>query len=555
MPRTLVTAPGHNRTRSLGWLALAWMEYFTVHGPGDVQGELVRHGDEYSGFIADCYHLDERGKLQYDSAFLSRPKGCDKSGLGARLALFEGLGPCRFEGWAEGGETYQDPWGLGFEYTYQSGEPMGRPVRVPFIRILATEENQTGNTYDSVYYNLTDESAPLFGLKKWGLFAGVGKIDLPGGGEIVPSSASGAAKDGGKETFVVFDETHLYITPELRRMYATVTRNMRKRKKIAGTWYLETTTMFAPGQESTAEETFNLAEAIREGKTRRTKLLYDHRWGECEDASNEELLRQGLIEAYGDALEWIDLDGMIDEFYNLRAKIADSRRYFLNSKTSVEDAWITDVEWDRCLRRELLEPGEAIALGFDGSINSDSTALVACRISDGHLTLLAIDEKPVNSPETWEVDTAAIDAEVVAAFETYSVVAFFADPNHWRDYLDRWTAQFADGVPVKAPGIKPFEFWATQRKQMVDAFARFNQAVTTQSLSHDGNLILRRHALNGRRRMKPRIGLWVEKEYPKSPNKIDAIMAATLAYEARQYAVAAGHTTPKKQRSRRLVRF
>lgn len=30
-------------------------------------------------------------------------------------------------------------------------------------------------------------------------------------------------------------------------MYATVTRNLRKRKKGAGTWYLETTTMFAPG--------------------------------------------------------------------------------------------------------------------------------------------------------------------------------------------------------------------------------------------------------------------------------------------------------------------
>ena len=54
MPRRLVQAKGHDRKRSLGWLLLAWMEYFTVHGPGDVQGEPVQHGDEVSGFIADC---------------------------------------------------------------------------------------------------------------------------------------------------------------------------------------------------------------------------------------------------------------------------------------------------------------------------------------------------------------------------------------------------------------------------------------------------------------------------------------------------------------------
>ncbi|WP_235459620.1 hypothetical protein [Streptomyces olivochromogenes] len=121
----------------------------------------VRHGDEYTGFVVDCYGLDEdAGRRFYDSAFFSRPKGCDKSGLGARLALFEALGPARFDGWAEGGEVFRDPWGLGFEYVYEPGEPMGRPVSVPYIRIMATEEGQTGNVYDTVYFNLTDEASP-----------------------------------------------------------------------------------------------------------------------------------------------------------------------------------------------------------------------------------------------------------------------------------------------------------------------------------------------------------------------------------------------------------
>jgi len=103
------------------------MEHLCVHGPGDVQGDPVRHGDEYTRFIADTYAVDADGGLLYDSAFLSRPKGCDKSGLAARFALFEALGPCRFLGWAAGGEVYTDPWDLGFTYTYEPGEGYGTP--------------------------------------------------------------------------------------------------------------------------------------------------------------------------------------------------------------------------------------------------------------------------------------------------------------------------------------------------------------------------------------------------------------------------------------------
>lgn len=66
------------RSQSLGWLALAWMEHFVVHGPGSVQGVPVAHGDEYSGFVVDCYAVHDHpsnNHLRYDSAFLSRPKG------------------------------------------------------------------------------------------------------------------------------------------------------------------------------------------------------------------------------------------------------------------------------------------------------------------------------------------------------------------------------------------------------------------------------------------------------------------------------------------------
>lgn len=212
MPRTLVRAHSdEERDQSLGWLCVAWVEHFVVHGPGDVQGEPVRFGDEYTAFIVDCYAVQDHASnnhLRYDSAFLSRPKGTNKSGLAAYLALWEAFGPCRFAGWAKGGEVYTDPWDLGFRYVYSPGEPMGRPVRAPFIRCLATEESQVSNVYATIHHNLTsnqaDDEDPLLSYVP-NVDVGLERVLLPRGGEIRVSTASSSAKDGGKETFCVLD--------------------------------------------------------------------------------------------------------------------------------------------------------------------------------------------------------------------------------------------------------------------------------------------------------------------------------------------------------------
>jgi len=561
VPHEVVQAPGHDRSRTLGWLAIEWIEFFCVHGPGDVQGQPVTHGDEYSAFIVDCYALEKRGGRRiYDSAFFSRPKGADKSGLGARLALFEALGPCRFAGWAKGGEVYEDPWGLGFEYEYEPGEAMGRPVKVPFVRIMATEEDQTGNVYDSIFYNLTDDDAPLSHVP--GLDAGITRIVLPGGGEITPSTASSASKDGGKETFVVFDESHLYKTPELRRMYATVTRNLRKRKKIAGTWFLETTTMFAAGEESIAERTYKLAELMRESqesgraKVRRSRLLFDHRYGVCEDLGDEKELTAAIAEAYGEALGWNDQQSIVDEFYDIRADPADSCRYFLNAVSSAPDAWIVEHEWvARVAASTVVADGEAITLGFDGSRRrargvTDATALIGCRVSDGHLFELGVWEQPSGpAGENWRVPVAQVNAAVAAAFKRYKVVGFFADPAKWETQVAAWEAKYGSKLTdVRSSQQHPIEWWMTggRSAMIVRALERFHNALLDGGLTHSGESALTRHALNARRR-PTRSGLMIAKENPDSPNKIDAVVAAVLAHEARLAAVSKGLARRKRR--------
>lgn len=533
MPRTLIRPRGADRERSLGWLAVWWIESFVVHGPGDVEGQPIVHGDEYTGFIVDCYSLDEEGGRLVDSSFISRPKGCNKSGLAAEIALFEALGPCRFDGWAKGGETFKY---LGREYVYEPGEPMGRPVRYPMVRIMATEEDQTGNTYDMIYLNLTE--GPLSQLKAYGLDAGKTRTLLPEGGEIMPSSSGAASKDGGKETFVVFDETHLYNTNALRSMYKTVSRNLVKRRKSAGTWYIETTTMYAPGEDSVAERTYEYAQAIAAGKTKRSRMLYDHRWGDIKDLRVEDDLRKAIIDAYGDALDWVSLEGVVDDILDIRRDESESRRYFLNALTEASNAWLSPELISMNVSDQILFPGEQITLGFDGALTKDSTALVGCRVSDGHLFTIALEECPDGpAAREWMVDTELIDARVREAFEQYEVVGFFADPPYWQEYIDEWEREFGEVLQIKANNRSPIKWWTKRDTQMSQALDRLKTALklSTTSLADDPNL--RRHLLNAREWPR-RGGTVIGKETKNSPRKIDLAMAATLAFEARAHYLA-----------------
>jgi phage terminase large subunit-like protein len=542
MARELIRNPDHDRSRSLGWFAIWWIENFCVHGPGDVQGQQVELDDEFAGFILDCYALNENGRRFYDSAFLSRSKGRAKSELAGFIVLFEAFGPARFDHWAVAGETMEV---RGETYRFQEGEPVGQLITAPVIRCLATEENQAGNTYDNVHFNLSE--GPLAeGLPRDA--AGLTRIFIPGGGEIIPSTASDSSKDGGKETMVVFDETHLYHKPELRRMYATVRRNLAKRK-AAEPWSLETSTMYLPGEESVAEETHKLAKAIAEGKTKKARLLFDHREADADINLGDEVeVLAGLREAYGPFAEVMDLERIVAEIFDPRNSPQDSRRYYFNQPTSSRDAWISAPEWGACLdTTKTVEKGEAITLGFDGSRKrsrgiADATALVGCRVSDGHLFEIRVWEQPDGpAGDDWEVPAAEVDAEVRRVFADYNVVGFFADPAKWESYIAGWESAFGKKLKVKSSLRHPIEWWMSGGRSylVVRALEQFYSSVVQKEITHDGSRALSRHILNARRRAG-RNGIQIYKEHPDSPNKIDAAVAAVLAFEARLQALAKG---------------
>jgi phage terminase large subunit-like protein len=188
-----------------------------------------------------------------------------------------------------------------------------------------------------------------------------------------------------------------------------------------------------------------------------------------------------------------------------------------------EDWWISGEEWHRLATDERLEDGDRITLGFDGSRVGDATALVACRLGDGLLEPIAVWEAPDGAPK-WEVPANEVDAEIAGAMERYSVARAYFDPPLWRSEIDTWAREFGDRVIVR---------YETSRSKMMGAVERFRTDVTTERLRHSGDSILTKHILNTQMREARGGGYWLAKDRPGSKHKIDAAIAAVLAYEAR----------------------
>jgi hypothetical protein len=231
----------------------------------------------------------------------------------------------------------------------------------------------------------------------------------------------------------------------------------------------------------------------------------------------------------------------------------DARRFYLNQITHATDSWLSQPEWAGCAELKVVADKELVTLGFDGSKSrkrgvADATALIGCRVSDGHLFEIRVWEQPEGlAGKDWEVPVVEVDAEVTAAFDKYRVVGFYADPAKWESYVAQWEAAYHKRLVAKASSKHPIEWWITHGRSILvgRALEQFHSAVVDKDLTHDGSSVLTRHVLNARRRVQ-RNTLWIAKDHPDSARKIDAAWASVLAYAARLDALAAGvlNTTP-----------
>jgi len=498
---------------SLGFEVAAWMHENLVHGPGDVEDEPFRLSDEQLRFVAWTYALDDEGRRRYRRATYSRRKGTAKTELAAAITWAEFAGPVRFAGWTP------------------DGCPIGQPVRSPLIPLAAVSEDQAEETlYGCFRRMIRDDLADEFDI---GLERTL-KRSAPGAVKLVTSSS--VSREGARPTFTACDETHLWWTPELRDLHKTLRRNLAKRL-ATDPWMLEVTTAHRPGQGSVAEASHELGAAITRGRVLDATFLFDHREAdERHDIATDDGLIAAVREASGDAWAFTNLAAIMDEFRDPTLDEADCRRFWLNQVFAAADQWMDPDEWRACAATgSRVAEREAIVLGFDGSDTQDATALVGCRISDGHLFTVAVWEQPPGATAEWRVPRDDVDQTVGEAMRYYNVVRLYCDPYLWETFVEQWAARHGDQIVAR---------WLTnRRRQMAYALSRMRTAVRAGQVTHDGSEPLTRHVLNARRWDRPE-GTLIRKEHPKSANKIDGAIAAALAFEARADAVAAGALKP-----------
>jgi hypothetical protein len=505
------------------------------HGPGDVQGEPIRLDPELARFVLRAYALDPAGRRLRDEALLSRVKGRAKSELAGMLCCAEAGqdAPVRFDGWDA------------------DGEPVGRPVRYPYVRCLATEEDQSSHTYLNAAFMMwaaREDGIPEFaGIDIGRDWQTSTRIILPGGGEIVPSTASSAAKEGGKESFAVFDESHLLITRELRRMYATVKRNLTKRPG-AEPWALQTSTMFAKGQGSIAEETHKLAETD-------PRILLDHRGARRRGIrlEDDEQVMAELRYVYGAFAGIIDLGRVLRALRDPRDDESDRRRYFLGEATDLSSLFVPPIAWEACADLQRVVPdGVPVALGFDGSLRQDASA-IRLVTEDGHWFYPpkvdgsgpAVWERPENlrPGEDWEVSASEVTDTLAEVHRRWKVVRGYYDPAWWGGHIAIWRGRW--GADVVVP-------WWTNRDGPFARECRATRTLIVQGeMTHDGHPTAARHWGNAHRRAtrvrdeQGRPMYTIQKEHASSANKIDTAVADILAGAARADALAANLFEPE----------
>lgn len=510
---------------SLGGGVCDFIERNLVFGPGDLLGEPAVLDNEKRLFIWRMYEIFPQGhalegRRRFERVALSLPKGCAKTELAAWIAAVElhPDGPVRFKSWGPDG-------------------PEGQPVRDPYIPMFAYTEEQTELLAYGALLAILSESRISgdydLGLERINRYSGDGKCEA--------RASSPNASDGARTTFAHFDETHRFTLPGHKELHVVNLGNISKRQ-IADGWSLETTTAPEPGGNSVAEATHEYAQAIREDKAKGSNFFFFHRQAsEDADLTTEEGARQALLEAYGPAAEWANIEAKMNLWADPQYPPQDFARYFCNLMVKSATRAFDPKVWAGAARvGNKIPDGQLVTLGFDGGMFHDSTGLVATD-AKGFQEVLGVWEQPYGpSGADWQVPERDVDDAMNAAFQKYQVWRLYADPAYWEGWLNTWKGRWGEQRVVE---------WRTNRPVPMSAAIRaFDGAMKTGDLTHDGSEAYARHVGNAHRReLRTRDELdrpyfYITKERGDSIHKIDLAMAGILSWDAHLDAVAAGMT-------------
>ncbi|MGZ6852478.1 MAG: large terminase [Mycobacteriaceae bacterium] len=538
---------------TIGPQVVAFLQERAIYGPGSLKGEPYVVDDEFEAQIYRMFEVYPQGhrlagRRRFKRVGISCRKGLAKTEKMALIAYVElhPEGPARCDGFDA------------------SGEPVARPVRDPYIPMLAVTQEQVEELAygalkviceegpDAEFFDVSLER--ILRLDEWG------RAD----GKAVPLSNSPGSRDGARTTLNCFDEPHRLSLPRALAAHETMVANLSKRV-LEDPWGLYVGTAGELGEGSVAEGLHNEAEQIRDGLIDDPALAYFHRdasptnprTGKAYDMDSLAERIEAVVEATGAVGEFGP--GQFEDIAKQWDRPAADRNYlervWLNRWTKSNQQAFDVGAWS-ALGGHPIPDGALVTVGFDGARLRDATGFVLTDVMTGRQRLFAGWEKPLDDDE-WEVPISEVYAAENEIHERYEVFKAYGDPPHWIETLGEWAG--------KRPGIWE-EWWTNRPKQMSYAVRAYIEAIASGSVTHEvgrdtaedgpearfakhiaaaGRKDINLYDDEGRR-------LFVLKKLHED-RKFDYAMAAVLSWQARLDALAKG-AAPRKKKTATIIR-
>lgn len=483
--------------------AAAWAHEHLVQPDGPDAGEPWSFTDQQLRILAHWLAYDEAERWAYRRGSIRMMKGWGKDPFVAVLSLVELCGPCRVK----------------------DGIAVRHPA--PWVQIAAVSRDQTRTTM-----RLFPQLLPKRTIERYELEVNKEIIYASGGrGVIEAVTSSPDSLEGGRATLTIRNEVQYWRKSNSGHDMAEVIDGNLAKSRDGAARALSVGNAHVPGEDTVGEREWDAYQAIAAGRTRIKDVLYVAFEAPADTKLDDgESLAAGLTAARNDAT-WLDVDRLVAEIWDPRTTPSEARRKYLNQVVAAEDAWVAPHEYDECKRDVTLSDGTMVTLGFDGSKSDDHTALVATRVEDGAEFLLAAWD-PDN--HQGEIPRVEVDAAIARTFATFDVVAFYSDLHPFESYVDAWAREYGTidrrtGLCVAATTKHPIAWdMRSHERDFTIAAERYHDAIATETLIHNGNVTLREHTLNARRRPN-RHGVSFGKENRESARKVDALAAAVLS--------------------------
>jgi hypothetical protein len=388
-----------------------------------------------------------------------------------------------------------------------------------------------------------------------------------GGSRVIEAMTSSAAtSEGGRPTLVIANETHHWKSNNGGHdVEDTLQRNLAK-APYGTARRLAITNAFNPAEDSVAQRDREAFEAMQSGEVVDVGMMYDTLEAGPRAQLTAEQIPFYIAAVRGDAV-WISIESGLRFILDKRRSPSSSRRFWFNQVVSREDSW-TEIRFFDIIRDVdvLVDPAEEIVLFFDGSKSDDATALVGCRVSDGHVLTFGMWQAPPQARRgEWVVPRGEVDARVREVFELHNVVAFFGDPSHtfddetldrfWDSLFDDWHRRYNSqlrlwATPGRGGHSIMWDMTDTERVRQFTAAAELAALdIAGEEFTHDGDPRLRAHVMNAVR-YPNRYGVSIWKGHRESARKIDLADCMIGARMLRRMLLNLAED-PKKQRTGR----